>query len=59
MGVTIFRWNWRARGSFAKEFGERVSTRLRTYRNYRAEDTDVPAAAKTVSISAWAKDRKD
>jgi hypothetical protein len=29
------------------------------YRAYRAEETEVPAAAKTGDISAWAKERKD
>jgi len=37
-----------------QEFMENADTRT-----YKAEETDVPAAAKTVDISAWAKERKD
>jgi hypothetical protein len=38
---------------------EKRQQSCRTPQSYKAEETDVPAAAKTVSISACANDRKD
>jgi hypothetical protein len=40
-------------------YWEKRQQSCRTPRSYKAEETDVPAAAKTVSISASANDRKD